>query len=375
MAEAGPFNPDAVAVEIGPLRLESGDELPDVVMTYESWGTLAPDGGNAVLVEHALTGDSHVVGEVGPGQPTPGWWPGIIGPGAPLDTDRFFVIAINVLGGCRGSTGPVTPAPDGAPWGSRFPHVTVRDQVRAEAALADVLGIDRFHAVLGGSFGGMRVAEWIASMPERVERALVVASAGRASADQIAWGHTQVTAIESDPDFCGGDYLAQGRFPAAGLGLARQIAHASYRSATELEMRFGTEAQHGEEPLAGGRFTVQSYLEHHGKKLAARFDAVSYVRLTQAMATHDIGRGRGGLHRALQPYGGDLIVAAVDSDRLFPVASSRALVRAHGHGRLRMIHSPHGHDGFLIEAEQIGALVRELVAPGRSGVDDARTVA
>ena len=359
----GGFNPHARAVHIGTLTLENGAALPDVVMTYECWGELNDDASNAVLVEHALTGDSHVVGPVGPGQPTAGWWPGLIGPGAPLDTDELFVVAINVLGGCRGSTGPMSLAPDGRVWGGRFPHVSVRDQARAEARVADALGIAHFHTVIGGSFGGMRAAEWVATFPHRVQRALVVASCAAAGADQIAWGHTQVRAIEADPDFRGGGYLEQGVFPTSGLGLARQIAHTSYRSAHELQERFGRESQGTDRTLDGGLFAVESYLEHHAAKLVARFDAMSYVRLTQAMATHDVGRGRGGIEPALRVFGGELVVAAVDSDRLFPVSASADIVRAHGRGRLRLIHSPHGHDGFLIEADQIAALVREVIAP------------
>lgn len=355
------FNPDCRALGLGDVVLETGRCLPDVVMTFECWGELNADASNAILVEHALTGDSHVVGPAGEGQPTAGWWPGIIGPGAPLDTDEFFVVAINVLGGCRGSTGPTSLAPDGQPWGGRFPQVSVRDQVRAEARVVEALGIEELHAVIGGSFGGMRTTEWVATFPERVRAALVVASSARATADQIAWGHMQVMAITSDPEFRAGDYLREGTFPASGLGLARQIAHASYRSASEFEARFGIEAQAGEDPFLGGRFCVESYLDHHGAKLAGRFDPMAYVRLTQAMATHDIGRGRGGLDAALARFRGDLVVAAVDSDRLFPVSASTRLVRAHGRGRLRTIHSPFGHDGFLIEADQIAALVSELV--------------
>lgn len=355
------FNAQARAVALGDVVLDSGRTLPDVVMTYECWGELNDDASNVVLVEHALTGDSHVVGDTGDGQPTPGWWPGIIGPGAALDTDEYFVVAINVLGGCRGSTGPISLAPDGEPWGGRFPQVTVRDQVRAEAVCLEALGVRRLHAVIGGSFGGMRTAEWVAGFPDRVERALVVASSGCATADQIAWGHTQVVAITSDPEFRDGDYLRHGTFPTNGLALARQIAHASYRSASEFEARFGAEPQPGEDPLEGGRFSVEGYLDHHGAKLARRFDPLAYVRLTQAMATHDIGRGRGGLDAVLEAYEGELLVAAVDSDRLFPVSASTRMVRAYGRGRLRMIHSPYGHDGFLIEADQIASLVHELV--------------
>ena len=358
------FNPDAHRVAIGSLVLSSGARLDDIEMTYECWGELNETRTNAILVEHALTGDSHVIGEAGPGQPTPGWWPGLIGPGAPLDTNRFFVIAINVLGGCRGSTGPLTARPNGQLWAGDFPRVSIRDQVHAEAAVADALGIARFHAVIGGSMGGMRVTEWVASYPERVASALVVASCAQATGDQIAWGHAQIAAIEADPAYRGGAYLTGGPQPESGLGIARMIAHTTYRSAPELDGRFGQSPQDDRHPIHGGDFAIGSYLNHHADKLTRRFDAVAYVRLTQAMATHDVGRDRGGLVAALRPYAGELIVGAVDSDRLFPVRTSADIVRAYGRGRLRTIHSRYGHDGFLIEADQIAALVRECVLAG-----------
>ena len=361
------FNPDAKSVRLGTMTLENGQVLPDVIMTFQTWGKLNADASNAILVEHALTGDSHVVGEPGPGQPTSGWWPDLIGPGAPLDTSSDFIVAINVLGGCRGSTGPVSLRGDGSVWAGDFPQVSVRDQVNAEAAVADAMGIRRFKAVIGGSMGGMRVTEWIASYPGRVSSALVVASCARAPGDQIAWGHAQISAIEADPAYRGGDYLRDGPRPDVGLGIARMIAHATYRSSAEFEARFGRRPQTEQSVLNGGQFAVDSYLDHHGAKLAARFDAVSYVRLTQAMATHDVGRGRGGLTAALRGYDGSLIVAAVDSDRLFPVTSSIDLVRAYGRGRLRTIHSRYGHDGFLIEADQIASLVRECVRRPHEG--------
>ncbi|NHN56048.1 homoserine O-acetyltransferase [Calidifontibacter sp. DB0510] len=355
-----PFdNPALRAADLGDLPLESGVTLPEVTMAFQTWGTLAPDGSNAVLVEHALTGDAHVVGPIGPGQPTPGWWPGIIGPGRPLDTRDLFVVAPNVLGGCRGTTGPASPRADGRPWGGGFPQITIRDQVAAERRLADLLGIRSWHLVLGGSMGGMRVIEWAATHPERTRTALVIASAAHATADQIAWGHAQCLAIESDPAYHGGDYLARGVAPTAGLGLARRIAHQTYRSADELADRFGAEPQQGEDPLAGGRFAVQSYLDHQAAKLTARFDAGSYLTLTRAMATHDVTRGRGSLAEALAPFTGRLVVAGVDSDRLFPAALSREIVRAHPAGELRLIHSRCGHDGFLVETDQIEAIVAD----------------
>lgn len=351
-------NPDAVGLLIGDLPLDNGRVLPDVVIAVQTWGRLAPDRGNAVLVEHALTGDAHVVGPSGPGQPTPGWWPGVIGPDAAIDTDRWFVVATNVLGGCRGSTGPASIAPDGRPWGSRFPQITIRDQVRAEAAVADLLGIETWALVAGGSMGGMRSAEWVAGFPERTRAATVLAACARSSADQIAWGRTQALAIEQDPGFEGGDYYGRGPGPVAGLGLARRIAHTTYRSADELGLRFGQEAQHGEQPLDGGRFAVESYLDHHAGKLAARFDAGSYLVLTRAMATHDIGRGRGGIERVLRDFRGNLLVAGVDSDRLFPLQQSIEFAQAHGREPAHVITSPCGHDGFLIETTQVAELIR-----------------
>src|SRR5690606_30441324 len=243
--------------DIGDLTLESGRVLPGVRMAYETWGTLNAAGDNAVLVLHALTGDSHVVGPAGPGQPTPGWWDGLIGPGAPLDDREYFVVAANVLGGCRGTTGPSTLAPDGRPWGSRFPRVTVRDQVAAEAALAALLGIRSFAAVLGGSMGGMRALEWAIMYPDRVRRCIAIATTPYFSGDQIAWSVPQLNAIRADPNFRGGDYY-DGEPPLAGMAIARQIAHTTYRSRQELNIRFGRSPQDGEDPAAGGRFAVQS---------------------------------------------------------------------------------------------------------------------
>jgi homoserine O-acetyltransferase len=337
----------------GPVRLERGGTLPSVRVAYETWGTLAPDGGNAVLVEHALTGDSHVVGPAGPGQPTPGWWPTLVGPGAPLDSDRWFVVCANVLGGCQGTTGPSSAAPDGAPWGSRFPEVTIGDQVAVEAALADALGIDRWAAALGGSMGGMRALEWAVAQPDRVGGLFFLASGAAATADQIGTQTTQQTAIRTDPCWAGGDY-ARGEGPVAGLGTARRIAHLTYRSGAELDARFGAGVQ------PDGRFAVASYLDHHAGKLAARFDAGSYVVLTEAMNSWDVGRGRGGVEAALARVTARAVVAGVDTDRLYPPALQQRV--ADGLGvPLRMISSPYGHDGFLLETEAVGTLVRELL--------------
>ena len=345
-------------VEVGALHLERGGVLPEVTVAYETWGTLSPTGDNAVLVEHALTGDSHVVGDAGPGHPSPGWWPGLIGPGAPLDTDRFFVVASNVLGGCQGTTGPSSLAPDGRPWGGRFPFTTVRDQVAVEAALADALGIRRWHTVLGGSMGGMRVLEWATGHPDRVERALVLASTAYATADQVAWCLPQLLAIRSDPAYRGGDYYDPGEAPVTGMGIARRIAHTTYRHEAELDARFGRSPRPGEDPLGGGgRYDVESYLDHHATKLAARFDPNSYVVLTEAMNSHDIGRGRGGVAAALRRFEGHLHVAAVSSDRLYPVRLSEEMAQSRPGTVLSVIESRHGHDGFLIETGQVGRVI------------------
>ncbi|NEC22480.1 homoserine O-acetyltransferase MetX, partial [Streptomyces parvus] len=287
-------------------------------------------------------------------------------PGRALDTDRWFVVAPNVLGGCRGSTGPSSPGPDGTPWGSRFPYLGVRDQVTAEAALADVLGIRRWAAVIGGSMGGMRALEWAVSRPERTGSLLVLAAPAATSADQIAWGSVQIGAIRSDPGWRGGDYhrAPPGEGPHRGLGQARRIAHITYRSAPELDSRFGGDAQPGEEPAHGGRYRVESYLDHHAAKLVRRFDAGSYVTLTEAMNGHDVGRGRGGIARALARAELPALVAGVDSDRLYPLAQQERLAALlPGADAARTVVSPYGHDGFLIETDQVGALVRELLAP------------
>ncbi len=345
------------------LDVEGGGHLPEVTVAYETWGELDPDGGNAVLVLHALTGDSHAAGPAGPGHPTAGWWEGMIGPGAPIDTDRYFVVCPNVLGGCQGTTGPGSPAPNGRAWGSRFPLVTIRDQVAVEAALADRLGIGAWAAVVGGSMGGMRVLEWCVGHPERVRRAVVLAVGAMASAGQIALCSLQIRAIRADPAFVGGDYYATGARPDAGLALARGIGQYSYRTDLEFERRFGRTAQEEEDPVKGGRFAVESYLEYHGDKLARRFDPNAYIVLSEAMNHHDVGRGRGGLSRALARVTADVTVAGIDSDRLYPLGLQYQLARLLPGGRpVAVIDSSSGHDGFLLETEQVGALVASVLA-------------
>jgi len=351
-------------VDIGSVRFEAGGALPAVRVAYETWGTLNAARDNAILVEHALTGDTHVSGPAGAGHPTPGWWDGLIGPGSPLDTDHWFVIASNVIGGCQGTTGPSSPAPDGRPWGSRFPFVTVRDQVAVEAALANQLGISVWAAVLGGSMGGMRALEWAVTYPDRVRRCLVLACTAYASAEQIAWCQPQLLAIRQDPDFYGGDYYGRSKGPDLGLGLARRIAHVTYRSEPELDTRFGRRFHGDEQPFGGGgRYEVESYLDHQAEKLAARFDANSYLVLTESMNSHDVGRGRDGVAAALERVTADLVVVAVDSDRLYPPRLSHEISLATASSDpTHVIHSDHGHDAFLIEIGQVGEIVRQTLS-------------
>jgi homoserine O-acetyltransferase len=336
-----------------PFVPERGGVLPRVRVAYETWGTLAPAGTNAVLIEHALTGDSHVVGPAGPGHPTPGWWDGLVGPGLALDTDRWFVVCANVLGGCQGTTGPSSPGPDGGRWGSRFPEVTVGDQVRVEAALADALGVERWACVVGGSMGGMRALEWAVALPERVAALFFLASGAVATADQIGTQTTQQAAVRADPRWAGGDYDPLDP-PVDGLGVARRVAHLTYRSALELDERFGAAVQ------ADGRYAVASYLDHHADKLARRFDAASYVLLTETMNSWDVGRNRGGVEAALRRITARTLVAGVDSDRLYPPVLQQQVADVLA-VPLHLIPSPFGHDGFLIEVGAVGGLLRELL--------------
>lgn len=362
---------DRLFADLGAMRLENGKILEGVALAYETWGALDESKSNAVLILHALTGDAHVVGPVQPGQPTPGWWEQIVGPGKVLDTEHYFVVAANVLGGCQGSTGPASPAPDGKAWGSRFPVISTRDQVRAEARLADLLGIDAWSLVVGASLGGHRAIEWAVSYPERVDRLIIVASGAQTTADQAAWAHTQIRAIELDPAWRGGDYYDQEEGPTRGLALARQIAHTTYRSPSELDSRFGRLPQREEDPLHGGRLAVESYLDYHGEKIIRRFDAGSYVALSRSMLSHDIGRDRGGQREALKRVTAQTLVVAVDSDRLFFPEQVWQMADGIKGAYYREIHSDHGHDGFLIESDQLTALLDEFLTqriPSRASV-------
>ena len=351
-------------VDVGELSTELGGHLPGVRVAYETWGTLNEDRSNAIYVCHALTGDSHVAGVAGPGHVTAGWWHQLVGSGHPVDTDHWFVVCANILGGCQGTTGPSSLAPDGLPWGSRFPVITVADMVEVERRLSDALGIESWALMLGPSLGGMRVLEWMVAHPERVRGGLVLGSTAAVTADQIGTHATQLAAIRSDPAYRDGDYYdaAPGEGPHVGMGIARRIAHLTYRCETELDLRFGRDAQEGEDPYAGGRFTVESYLDHHADKLARRFDANTYVALTEAMSLFDVGRNRGGVAAALSAIEAPLTVVGIDSDRLFPMRLQQEIVDlTPGADRLHVLHSPFGHDGFLVEDDQVGMFLGHAV--------------
>ncbi|MBJ8338501.1 homoserine O-acetyltransferase [Antrihabitans sp. YC3-6] len=356
------------SVSIGEVVLESGAVIPEVTLAVQRWGALSPNKDNIVLVEHALTGDSHITGPANSEHPSPGWWNGMVGPGAPIDTDEWCVVATNVLGGCRGTTGPGSIAPDGKVWGSRFPEISIRDQVTAEIALADAFGVDRLASVVGGSMGGMRVLEWMVGAPDRVSSALVLAVGARATADQIGTQTTQIAAIQADPDWQGGDYHGTGRTPTTGIGIARRIAHLTYRTEFELDHRFENFSQEGENPWEGGRYAVESYLEHQAEKLIARFDPATYVLLTEAMNRHDVGRNRGGVEAALRATHVPCVVGGVDSDRLYPLRTQQELADLlPGCRGLEIVHSKDGHDGFLTEATAVATLLDETMELARRG--------
>ena len=362
----------ATLVQGRPFRLEGGSTLPEVTLAYETWGQLNERADNAVLVCHALTGDSHAAGRAGEGHPSEGWWDGLIGPGKALDTDRYFVVCSNVVGGCQGSTGPASVDPrTGKPYGGSFPIVTIRDMVRAQALLATSLGVQRWASVVGGSMGGMQVLEWATMFPDRVGSIVAIATAAEAHAQQIAWSMVGRRAILNDPNFAGGDYYeaAPGKGPHAGLILAREIAQIHYRSEGVFNDRFGRSLL---DPLdtAGSfaleqRFEVEGYLDYHGEKLVRRFDANSYLRLNKAMDLHDLGRSRGGVKAALARITMPTIIMSIESDILYPPYQQEALRDALMAQKTRCgfyeIKSPDGHDGFLIEVHQIARVVEAFL--------------
>ncbi|MBP6043340.1 MAG: homoserine O-acetyltransferase [Rhodoluna sp.] len=354
---------------ISNLKLESGRELASARIAFETWGEPNADKSNAVLVLHALTGDSHAIGGASKQHPTEGWWNGIIGPGLSIDTDKWWVIAPNMLGGCQGSTGPSSLSSNGIEYGASFPFVTIRDQVAAQKQFAEVIGVTKWAAVIGGSMGGMQALEWAIEHPELVERLAVIAAPPVSTADHIALNSVQVEAIMTDPAFADGNYYdaKPGFGPHRGLALARRMALLNYRSPSELNERFERSWQSNVNPLGGGgRFAVESYLDFHGNKFTRRFDANSYIILVDAMNSHDIARGRESIENALSKITATTLVAGITSDRLFPIDGQKVIAdgitsKLIG-DKLHVIESAFGHDGFLIEREVVGPLIAALLA-------------
>ena len=349
------------------LRLELGGTLPWVDVAYETYGRLDPDAGNAVLVCHALTGDSHAAAHDVTASPR-GWWEGLIGPGRALDTRRYFVICPNVLGGCRGTTGPRSPHPDGSGrYGARFPLITIGDMVKVQHRLLRQLGVRRLALVVGGSMGGMQALEWAVRYPEAVHRAAVFAAPARTGALAIALSEVQRQAILRDPGWLDGNY-EEGEGPTAGLGLARMVGMISYQGESALERRFGRRSEGNAGGAAALRrtFAVESYLRHQGRKLVARFDATSYLYLLRAIDLFDVSSGRGTLDEALARIRARLLVVGVSSDTLYPPEQQRDLATSlfclGKRVRYAELESPWGHDAFLLETEAVGNLLEAVLS-------------
>ncbi|MBX3441184.1 MAG: homoserine O-acetyltransferase [Planctomyces sp.] len=353
-----------------PLTLECGLTLGPITVDFQTYGELNSRRDNAVFICHALTGDSHVAGRRNADDRKPGWWDGFVGPGKGIDTDRFFVICANVLGGCQGTTGPnsLNPA-TGRPYGPEFPFITVADIVRVHQTLVDSLGIDRLLAAVGGSLGGMQVLEWAARHPERVASAILLASGSRLSAQGIAFNTVGRRAILTDPSFNGGNYYGQAETPRFGLALARMIAHITYLSEQAIEQKFGRRLQHRDQLCYSltedTEFQIESYLSYQGKRFVERFDANSYLRLTRAMDYFDMERDHGPMPASLAATAARFLVVSYTTDWLFPTEQSRAIVRslvqAGRHVTFTELSSPHGHDAFLIESEL--PMLARLVSP------------
>ena len=359
---------DRLFANLGPMDFECGGNLPHVRMAYETWGELNESRDNAVLILHALTGDSHVSGSAGGSHRTEGWWGDVVGPGLAVDTNTWFVVAPNVLGGCQGTTGPASLAPDGYEWASRFPYTTIRDQVTAQVMLSDKLGVDTWAAIIGGSMGAMHVMEWGLMFPERAARLGILAAPAATSADEIALNTVQIEAIRLDPNFRAGHYYeaAAGDGPHHGLALARRISFQNFRTPQELNERFDRSSQSDIDPLGhGGRFAVASYLDFHGNKFTRRFDANSYITLVEAMNSHDVSRNRGTVDEVLARITVPTLVLGIDSDRFFPYVGQQRIARAvpgniDGDDVVTLV-SEFGHDAFLIESEFVGSHIRRLL--------------
>jgi homoserine O-acetyltransferase len=356
------------ATWLEPLSLESGASLAPVTLAYETYGELSRERDNAILLLHALSGDAHAAGRHSHADRKPGWWDTMVGPGKPFDTDRYFVICSNVLGGCKGSTGPssVDPA-TGRPYGARFPVVTVGDMVRAQARLLDYLGIERLHAVAGGSMGGFQALEWAAAYPERVGGAVLLATTARHSPQMVAWNAIGRRAIMGDPAWRGGDYYG-GELPADGQAIARMIGHVTYLSEQSLEQKFGRGLQRGGQPAftLEQEFAIESYLQYQGDSFNARFDPNSYLYITKAMDYWDMPARYGSIEAALGRGSASYLLLSFTSDWLYPTAESvciaAALERAGRPVRHREIESTAGHDAFLVDDEPQAPLISEFLS-------------
>ncbi|MEQ5787727.1 homoserine O-acetyltransferase [Erythrobacter sp. NFXS35] len=355
-----------------PLPLDSGQVLEGAQIAYETYGTLAPDKSNAVLVCHALTGDQYLASPH-PITGKPGWWERMVGAGKPIDTNRHFVICANVIGSCMGSTGPASLAPDGAPYAMRFPVITIRDMVRGLVALLDGLEIARLHAVVGGSMGGMQALSLAANWPERAARVLVIASTARHSAQNIAFHEVGRQAIMADPAWADGDYYASDARPDNGLAVARMAAHITYLSEAGLTEKFGRRLQDRDAKGFGfdADFQVESYLRYQGSGFTRRFDANSYLYITRAMDYFDIAEefsddsGGGKLATAFAGTNARFCLVSFDTDWLYPTAESRHIVHALNAAGAKVsfveLSAPNGHDSFLLEHDQLDRVVRGFV--------------
>lgn len=352
-----------IATPADPFITEGGDVLERVTLAYETWGRISPTRDNVVLVFHALTGDAHAAAHPEVPGDRDGWWEALIGPGRPIDTQRYAVVCANALGSCYGSTGPRALAPDSRPYNLRFPALTVRDLVTANLRLLDRLGIERVACAIGGSLGGMQALELAVSAPDRVERAVVVAASGRFHAQGIAYNELQRRAIMLDPRWAGGDY-PDGCGPDDGVALARMVGMITFQSDESMTLRFGrnTQARYHAWPEFHGRYDIEGYLHYQGDKLARRFDANSYLYLTRVMDSHDIGRGRGGLQAAAGRISAEVLLIGIRSDILFPPShvadTADAIVAAGGRATYWELNSPHGHDAFLKEFDRLEAVLR-----------------
>jgi homoserine O-acetyltransferase/O-succinyltransferase len=353
------FGPARHVVLPGPLALDGGGSLAPVEIAYETYGTLNADASNAILIAHALTGDQHVA-SAHPITGKPGWWARMVGPGKPVDTDRFCVVCANVIGSCMGSSGPETLAADGKPYAMRFPVITIRDMVRAQAALLDHLGIARLYAVVGGSMGGMQALSLAAHFPERTAAALVIASTARHSAQNIAFHEVGRQAIMADPAWRGGDYYGDGNTPDAGLAVARMAAHITYLSEQGLTEKFGRRLQGREAKSFGfdADFQVESYLRHQGLSFTDRFDANSYLYITRAMDYFDLAEEHGGvLASAFKTSRARFCLVSFDTDWLYPTSESRNVVHALNAAGAPVsfveLSAPFGHDSFLLDVPEL----------------------